>query len=402
MRYRTWIAGAALMLAAAPVAAQDGGGWAAWQGCWATTAEDAPSGELLCVAPGADAQSVRMITVRGGVVVDETAVRADGVERPVVEGGCSGTEVAEFSADRRRVYTRSEMDCDGVRRTSSGVLAMVSEVEWVDAQALDVGGNVAVRSARYRVAATPALVVPAVPAEQRMVVESARLAASAPLTPEAVVEASSHVATPAVEAFLAARQQGFALNANRLLALRDAGVEESTIDLMVALSYPQKFAVRERAVEEQRGDVMATSPWYGVRGDPRYGASSCFDVWGYPTYADSYCSSVYRNMRLGYSPYGYGTYGWNRYDRDTPVIVIVDPRTLPGNPDDDQGGRVVKGRGYTSSGATRGTAGPRSTPSSTTSTGSVRSTPAASTSPTTSSGSSTPVRTAKPKPDTKQ
>src|SRR5690606_37536375 len=123
------------------------------------------------------------------------------------------------------------------------------------------------------------------------------------------------------------------------------------------------------------------------------------DVWGYPTYADSYCTSMYRNMRLGYSPYAYGSYGWNRYDRGSPVVVIVDPRTQPDRAEEDQGGRVVKGRGYTSPAATRGTAGPRSRPAPASTTGSVRSEPASKSSPPANSGSTT--RTAKPRPDTK-
>ncbi|MEX1182824.1 MAG: hypothetical protein WEF86_06285 [Gemmatimonadota bacterium] len=364
---------AAVLTGAAPLAAgpavsgdpQPAAGWTAWHGCWEPVGAGAPEGRLICVLPGQDAQSVRIATVQDGAISEETLLHADGVARPVEEGGCIGTESAFFSADGRRVFTRADLQCEGVRRVSTGVLAMVSEVEWVDVQALTVGDQSAARTLRYRaipLAGTPTAIAAALPAERQLAQEAARLDTSAPLTVEHVVEAAGHLAAPALEALLGARQQGFDLNAERLAMLEREGVAESTIDVMVALSYPSRFAVREREYEPTNERLgLGSSPygsecyspmWSSIgRYSPRayrYGGSDCYGYGGY--------GMGYGSYGFGYSPWGYDPYGWN-YGR-TPVIIVQ-----PRDPDEEPyvRGQVVKGRGYTSGSApARGTASPRS------------------------------------------
>jgi hypothetical protein len=386
--------------ASIPAAAGD---WTAWYGCWRAV-ETEGTAPLVCVLPGEDESSVRIATIEDGAVAEETLVRADGVARPIAEGGCTGTESAKFSSDRRRIFTRAELSCNGLGRLSTGVLAMVSEVEWIDAQALTVNGQHAARTIRYRLAepsAVPAWVSAALPQGQELAQETARLDAAMPLDIDAVVEASRNAAAPVVEAMLAQRQHGFGLNAAKLARLDEEGVPASTIDVMVALSYPSKFAV---APQRQRaGDADA---WAGERNAARSYVEDCYDpFWTarrYGCYSGRYGYDGYtRSGMYGYSPYGYDPYGWNYGSR--PVVVIV----RPGNDDEvDSGGSVVKGRGYTRGGAARGTAAPRGTtetrgasvpvrsePKSTTTTTTTRSTPSSSSGGTTE----TPTRTAKPR-----
>src|SRR5688572_4250811 len=118
--------------------------WAAWHGCW-RVAGDGGAG-LVCVLPGADAASARLLTMNGNTVASEIVVHADNVERPISEGGCNGSGKAFFSQDRRRIYTRAELDCAGTKRVSSGVIALVTEREWLEAQAITVAGQHAARS----------------------------------------------------------------------------------------------------------------------------------------------------------------------------------------------------------------------------------------------------------------
>lgn len=353
MTARVWLGGAAaLMIGALPAAAQEGS-WAAWQGCWRATGEDAPQ-EVVCIAPGADAQSVRVVTVADGAIAGETLLRADGVARAVEESGCTGTESASFSADGRRVYTRAEMNCDGVHRTSTGILAMLTGAEWLDAQAVSVGEQHATRTIRYRAVEVPAVMAAALP-ERAMAVEAARLHAAAPLELEHVTEASRQLAAPVVEALLAARGHGYDLNARRLVQLRDQDVPGSTIDVMVALSYPEKFVVRERsAVNDVAGvDGRVTSDAFGSRCRDAYWRSSmrfsgdCYDRYGYGYDYGRYGYDRYGSSRYGYSPWGYDNYGWGR----DPVVVVVVPAD-----DNDNNGEVVKGRGYTRSAPSNGSA----------------------------------------------
>ena len=121
--------------------------------------------------------------------------------------------------------------------------------------------------------------------------------------------------------------------------LDDAGVADEVIDVVVAVSFPEQFAVDRDA--RGRG-VGGTGPAYrGRLGTRLYGR-------GY--YAPD-------PFYFGYTPFGYGysRLGW-WYGAHRPTVVIVSPRD-----DADRGGRVVNERGYTrgagpgqnSAGATR-------------------------------------------------
>lgn len=364
--------------------------WSAWYGCWRAIDSAAGATPLVCVLPGQDAMSVRIATIEDGQIADEMVVRADGVARPIEDGGCEGSERAFFSEDGRRIFTRAELACNGLGRVSTGVLAMLSEAEWVDAQALTVNGQHAARTIRYRVAdasEVPSWVATELPQDQQLAQQTARLDASTPLDIDAVIEASQHVAAPALEALLAERQQGFGLTADKLARLAKQGVAASTIDVMVALSYPAKFAVAP-----QRARGAGGEDWNDERNAARSYMEDCYDPFTsgrrYGCYASGYGYGYDRRGMYGYSPYGYDPYGWNYNSRPIVVIVQSDDEREP------RGGEVVKGRGYTRSGATRGTASPRTEPGTTTSAG--KSTTTTASPPSSSTGSSSkPTRTAK-------
>lgn len=406
MKTRVWIPiAAALLLApthssAAPAPVQTGD-WTAWYGCWRPVDTTNGAAPLICMLPGDGPTSVRMATIENGEIADETVVRADGVARPLEEGGCTGSESAFFSADGRRIFTRAELACDGLGRVSTGVLAMVSEDEWVDAQALTVNGQHAARTIRYRIADAselPTWLATVLPQGRELAQETARIDASMPLDIDAVVEASKHVAAPALEAMLAIHQHGFGLDAKKLVQLRDLGVPASTIDVMVALSYPAKFAVSPREYDTGRGDAgldreNAARAW----------ADDCYEPYGSMNRYDCYDNRYGNRYGYGYGygyrnryGYGYDPYRWNH--GSTPIVVIVRPDE---GDDARTGGAVVKGRGYTRTGTTRGTATPRRaepTSSGATTTRATGSTSTTRSSPPSSSGGSTkPRRTAKPR-----
>ena len=132
---------------------------------------------------------------------------------------------------------------------------------------------------------------------------------------------------------------GYDLNAKRLIELDEAGVHDSVIDLMVAMSFPQKFVVeRSRPASGPGGSYFPAGPGFG--GNP-WDVSDSYYSWGYfahPLYYSSY-----------YSPFGY--YRWGYYDPyyyGNPGVVIIDPiGGAPGTPQPSGTGRVVDGHGYT-------------------------------------------------------
>lgn len=332
-----------------PAQSSDAMSWLPWSGCWVEVGapDDAP---MTCVVPEAGGAAFLTITRAGDV--DRQMMAGDGVERPVDAGGCVGVEAAEFSRDGSRVYTRSTLSCDGgTERSTRGMIAMVSADEWIQVRALTVGEGSASWLKRYRLAPA-SRVDDTVLAELRDVVrdrttaiEAARMAAAVPPSANDIIEAVSRTDAEAVRAWIVEQDQPVELDADALLRMADAGVSEEVIDVAIAVTYPEKFAVARTT--DQRVDDRRDRYGYW---DRSFGMYSYFDpfYYGYNRY-DRYYNR--------YSPYGYG-YGFG----NRPTVIVVSPagEARGGS------GRVVKGRGYSPANpeATGRTARPANRPNS--------------------------------------
>lgn len=342
------VAGAILV---APVQAQESpdDGWFAWFGCW--EAVGAPAGALgdandVCIAPSEGPVGIDLLTVSGDRITATRTLIADGQQRAVEESGCSGWERSAWSSDRQRVYLRSELECEGgAQRVTSGVIAMMSPTEWLEVQTVEAGGYPVVRTQRYRQA--PASVAEAVGLEsvqdRALALETARTAQTEPIGVEDLAEASNELSPEALELFLYELGGTFDVNAESLVAMANAGVPESTIDLVVALAYPDVFNVNSEArLVGYRPDEPASAEARGER--DRYGRR----VYGRfydPFYYDPFAFGYNSGFGFGYSPFGWGgRYGWRSTGGS---VIIVEPR----QPEAQERGRFVKGRGYTRGGA---------------------------------------------------
>jgi hypothetical protein len=255
---------------------------------------------------------------------------------------------------------------------------------------MSVGDETMTAISRYRLA--PIDVAEAagfgdVAADRAMAVRAARVAAAGAVSVDAVIDAHSAVGPSATAVWVAARGQPLRLDAERLIRMGDAGVAGELIDVVVAVSHPRSFSMGDGAlITEVVAEPVGTDrptyreprgylPGRGGFFDPFYGY---YDPFGY--------GSGYRYGGYGYG-YGYG-YGSGYYPGVfRPVVVVVEPSSQ------SDGGRVVKGRGYSQSPAAR-TQGSGSSGSST---GSTSPAPAPSAS---SGGPSTPApapRTAQPR-----
>jgi hypothetical protein len=348
-----------LALVATPASAQQPDGrWLPWLGCWEPVDPQSraalPGDVLVCVRATGGAEA-EISTIADGETTTRRVV-ANGTRRDVTPAGCAGWESAAWSDDGRRVFLRSELDCEGnIQRTQSGVMAWVSPTEWIDAQSVGIGDERAPRVQRFRLVTeerTREAGFEPVSGERAQLASASRTIAAAPLDIEDVREAADRVDHEALQALLIERGEGFELSADRIAALADEGLDEEVIDLMVALSYPGVFRVDQTAMDgefrpdERRGE-HADDPYWRRR-DP-YGWYDPFD-WGYyGRYGSRYCSG----WGLGYYGYGYGGcggygygygYGYNPwgYGYGIPVIIVRDDDSRP-----NQGGRVIAGRGYT-------------------------------------------------------
>ena len=392
------LVGAWLILMAPMAAAQEvDGRWAPWIGCWRAV-DETETAPLLCVVPVAGEPGIEMLTVVDGQVVARESLVADGQEHPVSRDGCEGWERAEFSGDARRIYVGSELRCGtDAPRSSTGVMSMVTPFEWLDVRTIDVDGESVPWALRYRLASRADFqaagqgdLVAAQGSEARM----ARVAASAPITIDDVIDATGRVSAETVELWVVERGERFALDASSLIDLADAGVPPSVIDVVVAVSYPEQFVVNDartfgRSSEAGRGRyARRLDPFVDPFYDP-YSRYGYYSGYGSPfRYGlDYYGRYGYGGYGFGYSRYGYGGFGFGRYNNGYGGfgngIIVVERR---GSGDaGSRDGRVVRGGGYTSATGSGGSTGRSARPRSS---GSARSTaPAARPAPSRSSGS---------------
>lgn len=337
MQKRYWLTGALVAIAVVTGQAQAASTiedrWLPFEGCWRPS--EAPAGSLLCVV--AEGAGVRLVEWFNGETVRETRIVADGRARSVSQEGCAGTETARWSADGRRLYLNTAMKCgEQIARNTTGLFAMVSARAWVSIQAIAVDNEAAVRTVRYELVESSANVPESFLSVLRangLARETARQAANTPLQLGDVSEAARQVHGRAVEALLFERKQTFDLNGKQLLALSNAGVPAYLIDAIVAVSNPQKFAIRDTRPVQLQGDAPAKRR--GFAND-----DYCDEFW-----YSRYCSSLrYGSLRgyYGYSPFGYYD-PYEHYGYRTPHVVVI---VNPGSDDDvPRHGRVSR-NGY--------------------------------------------------------
>lgn len=364
--------GAALMMTATMVAAMvmlpstavaqqsSTAPWLPFMGCW-TDMEAPADAPLTCVVP-ADG-GAEILTVGETGVVERQLLRADGVERPFESSGCQGAQAVEASADGYRIYTRSVLRCEGgTERSTRGIIAMAGTQEWVDVRALTVGEGSVSWVKRYRMAPAHRIQSAQLTETERaeleraasgreMAIETSRMAAAAAPSVEDIIEAHGRTDPEAVRAWIAEKGDPIRLDAEKLIQLADAGVSRAVIDVAVAVSYPEHFAMaRQPDARLSQGERLD-----GRRYDwDRYR----FGSWYYdPFYYDPYDSSRYYYGRSSYgfgSRYGYG-YG-SRWHGGGPGVIVVQPVGEAARE-----GRLVKGEGYT---AGSGSSAPRARPTS--------------------------------------
>ena len=407
----------ALLLAAASAAAQTGNPdarWRPWLGCWSTVSPNTT--KPVCVVPAPGTSAIDIVVVGDGKIASREHVEANGERRRSERDGCTGWESARWSADSRRVYLQSEFECpSGQKRTSSGLIAMASQGEWLDIVGVTLGDNTGVRVLRHR-AMGPTSIVPAeitaaldgkAPSFRDAAV---RTSVAGGIGTAEIAEASRQLKPQVVEAWLSESGQEFTVDAKRLVALAAAGVPDRIIDVMVALSYPTAFAVRPSstaqgllAADEPRGEGRPDGLGFGE------GSSLNCSPFSFSVYGWDGCSafgSPYGPLGYGYSPLysrfgfgaldylgygglGYSGYAGGWYQASQPTVIVLNP----GN--NAQHGQVVNGRGYVEGGTSGSTAMPVSSGSSSSGSSSSGSSSGGSSSP--SSGGDSGGRTASPR-----
>src|SRR5262245_30653543 len=143
--------------------------WSAWLGCWELVVENArdtttrpiPSRRTLpqsgnnprpqvCIEPSGNGVTLTTRVAQQAAI--EQTVIADGVDHPMTDAECRGSQHAEWSADGRKLYSQADLVCssDKGKRRVSGFSILGANGTWTDIQAIDISGQQTVRVRNYR------------------------------------------------------------------------------------------------------------------------------------------------------------------------------------------------------------------------------------------------------------
>src|SRR5262245_40408995 len=241
--------------------------WEPWLGCWEMVRENVRDGIVLplqdqpalalptgpqraapqvCVRRTGENRVTLRTTVEGQPALEQSIV-SDGSESPITDGSCQGSQRAEWSRSGERLVAHAELSCRGQEPLSVSCLSLIApDGTWLDIRAVRMGARETTRVSRYR----------------RLRSESAvsRLAGP-PLMLGDVKEASAKVSPRAVEAALVETNARFDLTSRELIDLDAAKVPANVIDLVVALSYPERFVVERTSRRDSASSVLASDPF---------------------------------------------------------------------------------------------------------------------------------------------
>ncbi len=343
-------------LLAAPIEAQrDAGRGLAFIGCW----EDATAGAagMTCVLPQAGA-ALKIVTVPPTGARTESILTLDGTKVEVTADGCTGWERARVSRDDERIVMDSEIACNGLpRQQRAGAFVIAENGDWLQVQGGGVASIATTQARRLR----PVVGLQVIPTDLR------------PLVGPFLAEAE------ATRASIAGRR----VSAQNLIELDDLGTADPIIDLIVAASYPESFAIVGGGsdYEARRPEPSVSVGGAGGSGIPRYSMlpptaadwalwNSCVMMWGMrdPWACGGRAPFAYYGLYAPvYNAFGFGWWGapfggafWPTYVGGPVVVQPIGPGGVPTGRTPESGGRVVKGGGYSAPSGGSGGARPRS------------------------------------------
>lgn len=325
--------------------------WLPWIGSWSLVSNAVNTSEseqyTLTISPGDNEKSITMKSYKGEMVLSEEKIIADGLRHPLTGDKCTGWYSYSWSETGKRLLLNSESSCSGnLSHLISGMSIIDDTGNWLDIQLLQNGKEKAVAIRKYRNIDNASVISDRVNAANAILV---RVSAGANFSISEIIELSSKVEPEVLEAALLELHKPFPIDSQQIVRLADSKVPSQIVDLMVALSFPDKFKI-ERATISPVQKPMAEMGYPVVVDD-------CWD-YGYPLFPWYWGSS-------SYSPCDYWDLGWNEWPG-----WYYGYWGRPNYGGGDYGidtGRLVEGHGYTrvspgNSGSTPRYARPRNAP----------------------------------------
>lgn len=327
-----------------------------WIGSWRLLSRGANKDQnelvqefLLTISPGDSVNTLTMKGYRDGNLSAEEKIIVDGHRHQITDDKCTGWYQYSWSENGRRLLFNSESNCQGdPPRKISGMSIFDEKGQWLDIQLLHNGEDKVTNTKKYHNADNDSA-IPGANAGSR--ISSARIASGKRFTIEEIIELSGKVESEVLETALLETGKPFPINSKKVAELADLKVPSRVIDIMVAISFPDKFNLQGRAISQAREAEI----------HPNYYFPGPYD----------YCSHDYRYFPWHWAPYACFPYGYSYLDYYTGYGWYYPFWTWPPYYTDGGGGsgsvehgRLINGQGYTkgNSGSSPRYAVPKNTP----------------------------------------
>jgi hypothetical protein len=282
---------------------------------------------LLTIRPDEKGKFVTMESSRDKKVMFEEKIEADGLRHPLDKDECTGWYSYSWSENGKRLLFEGESSCDGnFSQTISGISMIDTLGDYVDIKLIKSGEEKAITIRRYRnveynfVAPSPTM-----PTKTFV----ARFSAGTRFSIDEVIELSSKVEQEVLEAALVEMNNPYPVNSKQLMRLADANVPSQIVDLVVALSFPEKFTVERTALSWVKTASDFYAPYYHWPMSPWYWTHSAYPLYGYRYWGWDW----YQRYGWYYYPYGY--------------YYVPGGGGGSGTDGTHSSGRLVAGQGYT-------------------------------------------------------
>ena len=226
--------------------------WLPWMGSWRllshtvnATDRDLEGEYLLKISPGKRETAVTVQAFQDETVLSEDTIVADGLSQSLEDEECSGWTRYSWSDTGKRLLFESESSCTGeLAQEISGISVIDDRGRWLDIQLLRDQNERIMTIRRY----SPVDEAEDFPGVGIRAARRAQPSSGANFSIDEIIELSNKVASEVLEAALMELHRPFNINSKTLVRLADAGVPTPVVDLMVALSFPEKFYVERDTI----------------------------------------------------------------------------------------------------------------------------------------------------------
>ena len=313
-----------------------------WLGIW-TAIDETPSSRttVIEISPGADGRGFEITTKDTDPPVSENII-PDGILRRIEFGNCTGSNTYKWEKEAGVLLGTSEIVCGEASYSIITLKMMTSADRMTDILAVKTADQTRLAVRRFAFEREFSSAVNFFLGQESMLL---RTTLAAPWDLDKIINLSQIVETSVLEAALIEKNLQVKLDAKSLRKMKSTGTPDSIIDLLVAMSNPDKFRIEKNehiAVEAasrrpESGETYSYS--YGIEAPYYYGYYYPWSYywsynspfwWGYPIYM--YPMYPYYNAtRGGGSGNGSGNGGGG---------------SGGGRPDSHLDGRLSSGSGY--------------------------------------------------------